>query len=961
MILSCLVGLHASGCAFSFTSNGKTVTVGGPGDGDAREVEKLAAESSKLRYAGRIEDAERVGRLAMERARKAGNPALVSAAGQSLGITLAVMERYDEAGGIASEVRQQGSDIAALNIEAAADLYRCEFDAAAGKYLDVRRASKGKNVGPTEGNLALVDVWEGRFERAAERFEHAAAVFRDKENDGLQAATNEKYMVLSTAAAAARAGQPARAASIIKGRGDLPDLVVESLAFAEWASREKKSLFQAHQGLMNAIVVEKALGDREKVARLRARANEIIDLYEGSDSPCRRQIPSLLAIEAPATLALLERRVPSRAGASGAPSTTAAQEPPPDRDGDGIPDSGDKCADEPETINGLEDADGCPDQAAGYLAGREIHLREQIPFAFDSDRIEEKGKPTLDWLASFITSHPAISAVSIEGHTDDQGEDDYNLKLSRKRAEAVVAALVQRGVPGSRLSAIGYGETRPKILGTDEAHRAANRRVEILATVTEQVVVMRGVPMSGATGSQETAARSLAEMTIAGSLDREHVHRVVHGRWSAIQDCYMSSPGASAPGRTAIKFIITDSGSVQMAAVAESSLNSSAADDCIAAQIRALQFDPPEGGGIVVVNYPFWFEPNGAGDSAEAGAHRDQPSAIAPPSAEPSSEANATPASPVNGSAKLTRAPADIPCDGECIALLARLDEDDLEDAVVSDYTEGAAGSSEALLFYRRKPGGKGWERMPTRTEAVVENLGGHSWTHATVLPAADGGRAAVCVEGELAGRSVVYAEGREVCFWWKNAKWTARNGAPQAAATPVSEPQKIDGRWVVMDDGTVLDEATGLMWTRGTSPEALPLRKAKAYCAKLKTGGHKDWKLPDVEQLKTIVTCDSGDSCCKKIGSCRKDTGYQWNQFCGECVPFRVWGTTNACFRNEKVWQGACDAFWSSDTMKCAWSDLKPKGKAATCALQVTFRAPGVGKYTVGSIANARCVRKPQ
>lgn len=70
--------------------------------------------------------------------------------------------------------------------------------------------------------------------------------------------------------------------------------------------------------------------------------------------------------------------------------------------------------------------------------------------------------------------------VSIEGHTDDTGTPAHNRLLSQQRAEAVVAALVGRGIAAGRLSATGWGQEKPVADNRTEEGRARNRRVEIV-------------------------------------------------------------------------------------------------------------------------------------------------------------------------------------------------------------------------------------------------------------------------------------------------------------------------------------------------------------------------------------------------------------------------------------------------------------------------------------------------
>lgn len=101
-----------------------------------------------------------------------------------------------------------------------------------------------------------------------------------------------------------------------------------------------------------------------------------------------------------------------------------------------------------------------------------------IRFGFDSAAISPDSAPMLDALASGLRDDPA-AAILVVGHTSSEGAEDYNRDLSRRRAEAVVTALVGRGIEASRLAARGIGEDRPIADNTTEAGRSLNRRVEI--------------------------------------------------------------------------------------------------------------------------------------------------------------------------------------------------------------------------------------------------------------------------------------------------------------------------------------------------------------------------------------------------------------------------------------------------------------------------------------------------
>lgn len=102
-----------------------------------------------------------------------------------------------------------------------------------------------------------------------------------------------------------------------------------------------------------------------------------------------------------------------------------------------------------------------------------------IYFDFDKADIKPDSKPQLDQIGQLLSDHPDIK-LTVTGHTDNQGGSDYNLALSRRRADAIVAALIRDyGVSANRLSALGMGASAP-IAGNDtEEGRAKNRRVEL--------------------------------------------------------------------------------------------------------------------------------------------------------------------------------------------------------------------------------------------------------------------------------------------------------------------------------------------------------------------------------------------------------------------------------------------------------------------------------------------------
>jgi outer membrane protein OmpA-like peptidoglycan-associated protein len=102
---------------------------------------------------------------------------------------------------------------------------------------------------------------------------------------------------------------------------------------------------------------------------------------------------------------------------------------------------------------------------------------------FDTGRAELKpgaARP-IEQITAFLNEHPERS-VQIEGFTDSQGGNDYNLELSQKRADAVAMAIIQRGIDAQRVRALGYGEEFPKANNADAGSRQLNRRVEIVVS-----------------------------------------------------------------------------------------------------------------------------------------------------------------------------------------------------------------------------------------------------------------------------------------------------------------------------------------------------------------------------------------------------------------------------------------------------------------------------------------------
>jgi outer membrane protein OmpA-like peptidoglycan-associated protein len=107
-----------------------------------------------------------------------------------------------------------------------------------------------------------------------------------------------------------------------------------------------------------------------------------------------------------------------------------------------------------------------------------LNMPSGITFAHDDAAVQPQFRPTLDQVADVLAQYNQ-TYVDVYGHTDSTGADDYNLRLSERRASAVADYLAGHGVQKARIGTRGYGETQPVASNNTDAGRAANRRVEI--------------------------------------------------------------------------------------------------------------------------------------------------------------------------------------------------------------------------------------------------------------------------------------------------------------------------------------------------------------------------------------------------------------------------------------------------------------------------------------------------
>ena len=157
-----------------------------------------------------------------------------------------------------------------------------------------------------------------------------------------------------------------------------------------------------------------------------------------------------------------------------------------DEDGDGVPDSRDKC---PGTPKGVPvDANGCPPVPVAVVeevvvVKEETIVIRDVHFEFDSAKLTAADKTKLDTIVTRLKQEAPTAQLRVSGHTDSVGKDAYNQKLSEKRAHSVTEYLISSGIPRSSfVSVVGAGESHPLADNKTAEGRALNRRVEIQIT-----------------------------------------------------------------------------------------------------------------------------------------------------------------------------------------------------------------------------------------------------------------------------------------------------------------------------------------------------------------------------------------------------------------------------------------------------------------------------------------------
>jgi outer membrane protein OmpA-like peptidoglycan-associated protein len=185
-----------------------------------------------------------------------------------------------------------------------------------------------------------------------------------------------------------------------------------------------------------------------------------------------------------------------------------------DPDGDGLAAPADRCPLVPETKNGYQDEDGCPDAKVSVtrmprvtVTKTEIKIDEKIQFAFGKATIDSSSDGLVKEIAEVMNANPQVESVEVAGHADKVGNDRINVDLTKRRAAAVLDALAALGVDKKRLRAQGYGRYCPLDPADTAEAREANRRVEfkILRLSGKETGVSIGCAAAAAKGIKPAA------------------------------------------------------------------------------------------------------------------------------------------------------------------------------------------------------------------------------------------------------------------------------------------------------------------------------------------------------------------------------------------------------------------------------------------------------------------------
>ncbi len=363
---------------------------------------------------------------------------------------------YARAAQVAAEVPNNSAVAAsALESRGLAQLFSCNFEAATQTFYQLAEVDNPRG----RVWLGVAFAWTGADANAERELSSVVSSAGNTEH-----APNARFYLSQLALWGRRAGPAQRYMGELQSSSPqyLPTLDTRA---QNWLTR-RAHLMRAYFTFDTLARLHRMSSNNQAVADDQ-HAGQALALLQASPGACGEQVTRLAQ---------------ARSAAAGDRDAFAAANR--DNDGDGVPDARDRCPNEAETRNGIQDDDGCPEATAAIeVVGNQIRIRDGFAINFDParDSVMDSSRPVLDAIAALLRN-PAYSwirRIRLEGHTDDVGETAANLDLSQRRVRRVGALLVANGVPTDRLTFESYGESRPiDPSGTEEA-RARNRRVEM--------------------------------------------------------------------------------------------------------------------------------------------------------------------------------------------------------------------------------------------------------------------------------------------------------------------------------------------------------------------------------------------------------------------------------------------------------------------------------------------------
>ena len=363
---------------------------------------------------------------------------------------------YQRAIQVAAEVPPGTAHTArALEYRGLAQLFSCDFDAATQTFYQLAEAD------PPRGRvwLGVAAAWTGADANADRELTQVVDSYGQSEH-----APNARFYLAQLALWQRRAGPAQRRLGEINSAS--PDYLTTLDQRAQnWLGR------RTH--LMRSYFTFDTLSRLSRMSQSQAsieqdqRADQALQMLQQNPGACAPQVQRL-----------------AQARAAGAADRQAFANANRDQDGDGIPDERDRCRDQPETVNGVQDDDGCPEATAAIsLEGNQIRFLNNFQINFDTGtaNVVAGSQDGIRQIGRFMQSpqYQWIRRIRLEGHTDDVGEPQANMDLAMARVRRVMVMLHNEGVDTDRMRPVSYGESRPAVPGTSEDARAQNRRVEI--------------------------------------------------------------------------------------------------------------------------------------------------------------------------------------------------------------------------------------------------------------------------------------------------------------------------------------------------------------------------------------------------------------------------------------------------------------------------------------------------